>query len=227
MPSKVDDQIPRSVMFLCLGTAMVLLLAQWGNSVGLFSFRHKQMGIVRANRRSLTSMNATNAANSVLSTNATNSVPSTTTQTTTTTGQPTTSPPKAVSQTDTQLVVSLSDRKVSLYKAGKVQGTYPLAVAQAGWETPTGTFQVLNKEQNPTFVHPITGEEIPPGTDNPLGVAWIGFWTDGESEIGFHGTNQEELIGEAVSHGCLRMRNADIEAIYALVSEGTPVVVQQ
>ncbi len=209
MPAKVDDQISRSVMFLCMGTAAVLLLVQWGSANGLFSFRHKQMaGIVRGDRKAvLQNPVATNAKAAIAA--------------------PTPTPsPKVIPQTDARLVVSLSDRQVTLYRGSSVQATYPIAVAQAGWETPTGTFQVLNKEQNPIFVHPITGEEIPPGADNPLGVAWVGFWTDGESEIGFHGTNQEELIGEAVSHGCLRMRNADIEAIYAQVSEGTPVVVQ-
>lgn len=208
MPVKVNDQIPRSVMLLCMGTAMVLLLVQWGSSVGVFTpFRFSgtrhQMGILRPDRKAVPQANAVAERPPV----------------------PVASP-KVVPQTDARLVVSLSDREVSLYKAGQVQATYPLAVAQAGWETPTGTFQVLAKEKNPIFVHPITGEEIPPGADNPLGVAWIGFWTDGESEIGFHGTNQEELIGEAVSHGCLRMRNADIEALYAQVAEGIPVVVQ-
>lgn len=206
MPLKVDDQIPRSVMFLCLGTAIVLLMTQvgkqWNHSFAQFNL--KPMGIVRASRPGNTKIQATSAR------------PSGATPT-----------PKVIPQTDARLVVSLSDRQVQLFRGKQLQETYPLAVAQAGWETPTGTFQVLAMEQAPLWVHPITGEEVPPGPDNPLGVAWIGFWTDGESEIGFHGTNQEELIGEAVSHGCLRMRNADIQAIYAQVSEGTPVIVQQ
>ncbi len=127
----------------------------------------------------------------------------------------------------TKVVVKLSDRRLYLYQNGQVLGRYEIAVGQAGWETPTGTFQVLDKEQNPTWIHPITGITVPAGADNPLGKAWIGFWTDGKSEIGFHGTNQEELLGQAVSHGCLRMRNQDIEAVYAKVSEGTPVIVQE
>lgn len=210
MPSKVDDQISRSVMFLCLGTAAVISLTQWGRVNGLFTPHRQHMGIVRVERRSRPPNSAAISPTAMIA-----AVPPT----------PTASP-KVVPTTDARLVVSLRDRQVTLYKGGTVQAIYPIAVAQAGWETPTGTFQVLNKEQNPTFVHPITGEEIPPGSDNPLGIAWIGFWTDGESEIGFHGTNQEELIGEAVSHGCLRMRNADIAAIYAQVTAGTPVMVE-
>ena len=105
--------------------------------------------------------------------------------------------------------------------------SYAIAVAKPGWETPTGTFQVLDMEKNPTWVHPITGITVPPGSDNPLGVAWIGFLSNEEGEIGFHGTNQEELIGEAVSHGCLRMRNQDVKALYAHIGKGTPVIVEQ
>lgn len=186
---------------------MVLLVTQigkqWGNS--LEQFTPRPMGITRATRGP-----KTNTQNTSGKINAASFVA-----------------PKITPTTNAKLIVDLSDRKVSLYKGNQLQTEYPLAVAQAGWETPTGIFQVLNKEQDPLWVHPITGEEVAPGPDNPLGVAWIGFWTDGESEIGFHGTNQEELIGEAVSHGCLRMRNADIEAIYAQVTQGTPVIVQQ
>lgn len=207
MPLRVNEQIPRSLMLLCLGTAGVLLVSQMSG----FSSRlaPTPVGIVRA--RSVKSQE-TVAAKPVNLT-AAQVVPA-----------PKTAPPP---QSDAKLVVDLSDRQVNFYRKGELVGRYPLAVAMAGWETPTGSFHVLNMEQNPTWIHPITGETVAPGPDNPLGKAWIGFWTDGESEIGFHGTNQEELIGEAVSHGCLRMRNADIQALYAQVSEGTPVTVQQ
>jgi L,D-transpeptidase ErfK/SrfK len=125
-----------------------------------------------------------------------------------------------------RLVVDLSDRRVVLYKKSQSLASYTLAIAKEGWETPVGSFKVLDMERNPTWIHPITNIAVPPGADNPLGKAWIGFWSDGNTEIGFHGTNEEDLIGQAVSHGCLRMRNQDIEAIYRQIAEGTPVVVQ-
>lgn len=202
-------------MFLCLGTAMVLVVAQWSSSTGRFA--PTPMGIVRAERPAIANDQPSNAEKPAAT------KPASETATATVASRSA----KPAPQTDTRLVVSLRDRRVSLFKANKLQTTYPIAVAQAGWETPTGNFQILDMEQNPSWTHPITGEKVPPGANNPLGVAWIGFWTDGESEIGFHGTNQEELIGEAVSHGCLRMRNADIKAIYAQVAAGTPVVVQK
>lgn len=126
----------------------------------------------------------------------------------------------------TRLVVDLSQRQVFVYQRQKLQASYPLAVGQAGWETPTGTFRVTQMQVNPAWQHPITEQVIPPGPDNPLGARWIGFWSDGHSHIGFHGTNQEDLVGGAVSHGCLRMRNQDIMALYQQVERGTPVIVK-
>jgi len=125
-----------------------------------------------------------------------------------------------------QLVVDLGDRKVYLYTDGNLQAGYDIAVGQAGWETPAGKFSILNKQLNPAWQHPFTGDVIQTGADNPLGSRWIGFWTDGTHQIGFHGTNQTDLIGQAVSHGCIRMRNGDIQALYDQVAIGTTVVVQ-
>ncbi len=125
-----------------------------------------------------------------------------------------------------KLVVDLSDRRVYLYQHNTRKTSYPLAVGQAGWETPTGSFKVFQMTPNPSWQHPITKAVISPGPDNPLGKWWIGFWSDDKMLIGFHGTNQETLIGEAVSHGCLRMKNADIANLYRQISLGTVVEVR-
>jgi lipoprotein-anchoring transpeptidase ErfK/SrfK len=125
-----------------------------------------------------------------------------------------------------RLVIDLSDREVSVYKQDKLQVTYPVAVGQAGWETPTGTFKVTDMERDPKWQHPITQAVVPPGEDNPLGSRWIGFWSDDMGQVGFHGTNQEDGIGQAISHGCVRMFNEDIEAMYAQVAVGTTVIVK-
>ena len=129
----------------------------------------------------------------------------------------------------TRLVVDLSDREVHFYEFDKLVTSYPVAIGKDGWETPTGTFLVKEMRKEPAWYQPITGEVIPPGPDNPLGSRWIGFWSDGEDvhQIGFHGSNQESSIGEAVSHGCVRMRNGDIEKMYEQVREGTVVVVRE
>ena len=125
-----------------------------------------------------------------------------------------------------RLELRLGERKVYVFKNDEIIASYPVAIGRAGWETPTGNFAVRDMIENPGWENFRTGEVMPPGGDNPLGVRWISFWTDGVNEIGFHGTTDEELIGQAVSHGCVRMRNQDVTALFNKVAIGTPVVVK-
>ncbi|BBD59829.1 hypothetical protein NIES2109_26200 [Nostoc sp. HK-01] len=126
----------------------------------------------------------------------------------------------------TQVVVDLSDRRTYVYQGDLVIASYPIAIGKKGWETPTGSFEVMNMQHDPIWRHPITGKVFPPGTDSPLGERWIGFWTDGRNEIGFHGTPDIHLLGTAISHGCLRMRNSDVRLLYDQVKVGTLVTVR-
>ncbi|WP_416338801.1 L,D-transpeptidase [Microcystis aeruginosa] len=102
---------------------------------------------------------------------------------------------------------------------------YPVAIGRPGWETPTGEFRVIQMVREPVWEHPFTGQLVPSGKNNPLGARWIGFWTDGANFIVFHGTNPENLIGWAVCHGCVRMRDRDIKALLEKVQIGTSVIV--
>ncbi len=206
-----DEPLFRSLMFLCMGTSAVLLLIQWrvwANGSNLSPDGTLQQP---------TSQEVIKLAS---------------------VEQPQLEPKAALASqvalaetvaaaNTTKLVVDLSDRRVYLYQKNRLRNSYPIAVGKDGWETPTGSFQVIEMQENPPWLHPITKEVIPPGPDNPLGKRWIGFWTDGRTHIGFHGTNQEEYIGQAVSHGCLRMRNQDVVALFNQVQEGTPVVVRK
>ncbi|MBD2344967.1 L,D-transpeptidase [Anabaena subtropica] len=144
------------------------------------------------------------------------------------------SPPSAHKKTSNKLenakkevVVDLSDRRTYVYAGGMVIASYPIAIGKKGWETPTGTFNVSHMEHDPIWKHPITGKIFPAGSDSPLGERWIGFWSDGRNKIGFHGTPDTHLLGTAISHGCLRMRNSDVRLLYDQVDVGTPVVVQE
>ncbi|MEB3295316.1 MAG: L,D-transpeptidase [Synechococcales bacterium] len=128
---------------------------------------------------------------------------------------------------DTQVVVDLSDRVVYVRREGKQLASYRVAIGQAGWETPIGNFRIRQMMQNPTWQHPLTDEIFPPGLQNPLGTRWIGFASDEHMHIGFHGTRQESLIGQAVSHGCIRMTNRDVQQLYEQVSIGTQVSVRR
>lgn len=134
-------------------------------------------------------------------------------------------PPMVVAEV-VRLELRLGERKVYVFKNDQIIASYPVAIGRAGWETPTGNFAVRDMIENPGWENFRTGEVMPPGEDNPLGVRWISFWTDGVNEIGFHGTPNEELIGQAVSHGCVRMRNQDVMALFNKVAIGTPVVVK-
>ncbi len=125
-----------------------------------------------------------------------------------------------------RLVIRLSDRRVYLYHNDEVKVSYPIAVGKQGWETPTGSYEVMQMIRNPVWEHPWTGEIVPAGPDNPLGSRWIGFWTDGTNVIGFHGTPNEDSVGQAASHGCVRMFDRDVVSLFEQVEIGTPVTVE-
>ncbi|HYX17743.1 MAG TPA: L,D-transpeptidase [Nostoc sp.] len=135
-------------------------------------------------------------------------------------------PSNRLADAKTQVVVDLSDRRTYVYAEDEVIASYPIAIGKKGWETPTGSFQVIHMRHYPIWRHPITGKVFEAGTDSPLGDRWIGFWSDGRNEIGFHGTPEIDLVGTAVSHGCLRMRNSDVRLLYEQVSLGTTVLVR-
>lgn len=125
-----------------------------------------------------------------------------------------------------RVILRLGQRRVYLYQGEQVIASYPVAVGKAGWETPTGNFKVMQKIENPVWQNPWTGEVRSPGPDSALGLRWIGFWTDGKDTIGFHGTPTINSIGQAASHGCVRMRNEDVVALFEQVDVGTPVIVE-
>lgn len=127
---------------------------------------------------------------------------------------------------EVRLVLKLGERRVYVYQNDELETTYPVAIGRAGWETPTGNFEVLHMLQDPGWTNPLTGEVVPPGPNNPLGERWIAFWTDGSNYIGFHGTPNRETVGRAASHGCIRMYNEDVRELYEIVTPGTLVVVE-
>jgi L,D-transpeptidase ErfK/SrfK len=127
---------------------------------------------------------------------------------------------------DTKLVVDLGDRRVVVYRHRQEIARYPVAVGQAGWETPSGAFKIHQMRRDPEWRHPITQVVTPAGPENPLGDRWIGFYQGENMALGFHGTPHEALVGQAVSHGCLRMRNRDINVMFEQVGLGVVVIVQ-
>lgn len=124
-----------------------------------------------------------------------------------------------------RLELRLSERRVYVYTDNSIETSYPVAVGKIGWETPTGNFEVFSTVSEPGWTNPFTNEEIPPGPENPLGDRWIAFWTDGVELIGFHGTPNRESIGQAVSHGCVRMYNEHVRELFEMIELGTLVTV--
>jgi L,D-transpeptidase catalytic domain len=95
---------------------------------------------------------------------------------------------------------------------------YQVAWSAVDRLSPTGTFQITNRIANPTYYHP--GVVVPAGLNNPLGPRWIGL---NKKSYGIHGTNLPHSIGKAASHGCIRLRNSDVVALYSMLSVGDVV----
>jgi L,D-transpeptidase ErfK/SrfK len=128
------------------------------------------------------------------------------------------------------LVINLPELLLYQFHMGAYQRRYALAVGKPTWPTPTGSYLILNKAENPTWTVPVsiqeemeeTGrevvEKVPPGPNNPLGKYWIGTSADG---VGLHATNRPWTVGHYVSHGCLRMLPAEIAQLFPQVEVGT------
>ncbi|NJO79653.1 MAG: L,D-transpeptidase [Cyanobacteria bacterium RM1_2_2] len=125
-----------------------------------------------------------------------------------------------------RLVLKLQERRLYVYNGERIQASYPVAVGKSGWETPEGEFRVLEMVRQPGWTNPFTQEVMPPGPENPLGERWIAFWTDGTNYVGFHGTPNRASVGQFASHGCVRMFNEHVRALYEVVQIGTQVVVE-
>jgi lipoprotein-anchoring transpeptidase ErfK/SrfK len=117
-----------------------------------------------------------------------------------------------------RIVVSIPDRKLALIESGRVLKVFPTAVGSPRTPSPTGSYRIAQRVVNPTWY--TKGKIVPPGIANPLGTRWLGLSAKG---YGIHGTNSPSSIGANVSHGCIRMRNRDVEELFALVSVGDSV----
>lgn len=118
-----------------------------------------------------------------------------------------------------RVVVSIPDCKLAvLDKDGGVEKMYDVAVGASVSPSPEGTFKIVSRIVNPTYYH--AGKVIGPGKANPVGTRWIGLSVKG---FGIHGTNAPRSIGKAASHGCIRLRNRDIEDLFGRLRTGDVV----
>jgi L,D-transpeptidase ErfK/SrfK len=117
-----------------------------------------------------------------------------------------------------RIVVSIPDRKLAVVEGDHVVRIFETAVGAPKSPSPTGTFQIVNHIADPTWYGP--GKIVPPGKCNPLGTRWMGLSRKG---YGIHGTNRPDSIGHNASHGCIRMRNREVEALFQMVAVGDQV----
>ncbi|MBV8905523.1 MAG: L,D-transpeptidase [Acidobacteriia bacterium] len=117
-----------------------------------------------------------------------------------------------------RIVVSIPDRKLALIEDGHLVKVFPAAVGAPRTPSPSGSFRIVQRLANPTWY--TKGKIVPPGNANPLGTRWLGLSAKG---YGIHGTNSPSSIGNNVSHGCVRMRNHDVEQLFAMVTVGDAV----
>ena len=116
------------------------------------------------------------------------------------------------------VLVSLVDRKLAVIDNGVVIATFQVAVGAKVSPSPTGEFTIVSRVTNPTYYH--RGTVIPAGKDNPVGTRWVGLTLKG---YGIHGTNAPGSIGRAASHGCIRLRNRDVERLFTMLRIGDRV----
>jgi lipoprotein-anchoring transpeptidase ErfK/SrfK len=88
---------------------------------------------------------------------------------------------------------------------------------------PNYTFDPENFPESPEAQQLKTKLVLPPGPNNPVGVAWIGLDRPG---YGIHGSPNPEQVGRTESHGCFRLANWNAEYLARLVELGTPVYVE-
>jgi lipoprotein-anchoring transpeptidase ErfK/SrfK len=117
-----------------------------------------------------------------------------------------------------RIVVSIADRKLAVLEGERVVKIYGTAVGAPASPSPTGSFTIINQIEDPTWY--TKGRTVPPGKSNPLGTRWMGLSRKG---YGIHGTNVPSSIGRKASHGCIRMRNRDVEELFTIVSVGDGV----
>jgi L,D-transpeptidase ErfK/SrfK len=116
------------------------------------------------------------------------------------------------------VLVSIPDRKLAVIEDGDIIATFNVAVGATTSPSPTGEFQIVSRVMNPTYYRP--GTVIPSGKDNPVGTRWVGLSQKG---YGIHGTNAPRSIGHAASHGCIRLRNRDMEHLFSMLRIGDVV----
>jgi len=132
----------------------------------------------------------------------------------------------------TSVKVDVKTNMLGVFEGDKIIAAYPVTVGSTQTATPIGEWKVRGVAKLPTFRYDEQmlkrGERsknfhmLPPGPNSPVGVVWIALNKRG---IGIHGTDEPNTIGQAASHGCIRLANWDIVRLAGRVKAGVPVSV--
>jgi lipoprotein-anchoring transpeptidase ErfK/SrfK len=143
-----------------------------------------------------------------------------------------------VDGTASAIVITLSKRELDvLDDASRVIAHFPVSIARMAEKRPVGDLHVTVVIPDPDYtfdpqVFPESPEAqtlgrkliVPPGPNNPVGVAWIGLDRPG---YGIHGTPDPEKVGRTESHGCFRLANWDALTLLGLAQVGMTVIVDE
>jgi lipoprotein-anchoring transpeptidase ErfK/SrfK len=126
------------------------------------------------------------------------------------------------------VIIFRDSKRLTLFNGPSPVRTFQVATGQAQYPTPVGNFSVATMQRDPWWIPPTDSEwakdakPIPPGPGNPLGTRWMGLTAP---LVGIHGTPDAASIGYSASHGCIRMRVPEAEALFNEVNIGTPVLI--
>ena len=125
------------------------------------------------------------------------------------------------------VVIRRGSNRLTLYDGPNTVRTFTVATGAPEFPTPVGDFEIVVKEENPTWNPPDSewakdAEPIPPGPGNPLGTRWMGLDV---YAVGIHGTPDAASLGYSASHGCIRMAIPEAEWLFEQVDVGTPVYI--
>ncbi len=122
---------------------------------------------------------------------------------------------------DHLVTVDLAARALTVWVDGAVDRVIEAAIGSAENPTPTGTFYVVDKldtaDDGGAYGPYAFGLSAHSDTLSEFG--------GGDGQIGIHGTNDPGSLGEAVSHGCVRLPNDAITHLATELPLGTPVVI--
>lgn len=109
----------------------------------------------------------------------------------------------------------------------EVAASWEVGVGKPQTPTRPGTYTVGLKQKEPMW-SPVGRAPVPYGDpENPLGTRWLAWFDQGRNtSLGFHGTNDPSGVGRAVSDGCVRMRNEDVELLFEILPRDASVLVR-